>query len=298
MAKKLFFIVIVFLPDLIFAQGVNVEGYFMADSAKLGERIGYVLKATYPRDKQLIFPDSSFNYEPFVLLEKKTYVSSTIDSVTTDSTVYFVSNFALDSTVYLTLPVFELSRYDSVTHYPLEAALAVNWQLDSIPEQLAFQENNVYQPIPKNWNWILMGLILVLLLIALVGGYLLFGKRIKKYLSERNEKRRWKVFEKRWHSAVETLINDQTIDAADELLGLWKGYMETITKLPVREWTSSEVGEKLADIRIFSSLRSIEMIIYAGTKSEVKESSDYLLAKAKENYQEKLKNIKHDRAVV
>jgi hypothetical protein len=297
-AKKLFFIVIVFLPDLIFAQGVNVEGYFMADSAKLGERIGYVLKATYPRDKQLIFPDSSFNYEPFVLLEKKTYVSSTIDSVTTDSTVYFVSNFALDSTVYLTLPVFELSRYDSVTHYPLEAALAVNWQLDSIPEQLAFQENNVYQPIPKNWNWILMGLILVLLLIALVGGYLLFGKRIKKYLSERNEKRRWKVFEKRWHSAVETLINDQTIDAADELLGLWKGYMETITKLPVREWTSSEVGEKLADIRIFSSLRSIEMIIYAGTKSEVKESSDYLLAKAKENYQEKLKNIKHDRAVV
>lgn len=298
MAKKLFFIVIVFLPGLIFAQEVNVEGYFMADSAKLGERIGYVLKATYPRDKQLIFPDSSFNYEPFVLLEKKTYVSSTIDSVTTDSTVYFVSNFALDSTVYLTLPVFELSRYDSVTHYPLEAALAVNWQLDSIPEQLAFQENNVYQPIPKNWNWILMGLILVLLLIALVGGYLLFGKRIKKYLSERNEKRRWKVFEKRWHSAVETLINDQTIDAADELLGLWKGYMETITKLPVREWTSSEVGEKLADIRIFSSLRSIEMIIYAGTKSEVKESSDYLLAKAKENYQEKLKNIKHDRAVV
>lgn len=298
MAKKLFFIVIVFLPGFIFAQGVNVEGYFMADSAKLGERIGYVLKATYPRDKQLIFPDSSFNYEPFVLLEKKNYVSSTIDSVTTDSTVYFVSNFALDSTVYLTLPVFELSRYDSVTHYPLEAALAVNWQLDSIPEQLAFQENNVYQPIPKNWNWILMGLILLLLLIALVGGYLLFGKRIKKYLTERNEKRRWKVFEKRWHSAVEMLINDQTIDAADELLGLWKGYMETITKLPVREWTSSEVGEKLADIRIFSSLRSIEMIIYAGTKSEVKESSDYLLTKAKENYQEKLKNIKHDRAVV
>lgn len=298
MAKKLFFIVIIFLPGLIFAQGVNVEGYFKADSAKLGERIGYVLKATYPRDKQLIFPDSSFNYEPFVLLEKKTYVSSTIDSVTTDSTVYFVSNFALDSTVYLTLPVFELSRYDSVTHYPLEAALAVNWQLDSIPEQLAFQENNVYQPIPKNWNWILMGLILLLLLIALVGGYLLFGKRIKKYLTERNEKRRWNIFEKRWHSAVETLINDQTIDAADELLGLWKGYMETITKLPVREWTSSEVGEKLADIRIFSSLRSIEMIIYAGTKSEVKESSDYLLAKAKENYQEKLKNIKHDRAVV
>ena len=190
MAKKLLFIVLVFLPNFIFAQGVNVEGYFMADSAKLGERIGYVLKATYPRDKQLIFPDSTYNYEPFVLLEKKTYVSSTIDSVTTDSTVYFVSNFALDSTVYLTLPVFELSRYDSVTHYPLEAALAVNWQLDSIPEQLAFQENNVYQPIPKNWNWILIGLILVLLLIALVGGYLLFGKRIKKYLTERNEKKK------------------------------------------------------------------------------------------------------------
>lgn len=298
MGRFAFLLFFILLHRLIFAQDVKVEGYFTADSAKLGERLGYVLKATYPSDKQLIFPDSLFDFEPFVLLEKKTFISSTRDSVTTDSTVYYMSNFALDSTVYLTLPVYELNRYDSITYYPLEASLAVKWTLDSIPEELIFQENNVFQSIPKKWNWILTALIGVFIVVTLITGYFLFGKKVRKYFSERNEKRRWRIFEKRWLAATEQLIEEPTGEAADELLGLWKGYMESITHLPIREWTSSEAGEKLEDIQIFSALRNIEMIIYAGTRSEVKDSTEYLLLQAKEKYQEKLKNIKHDRATV
>ena len=86
------------------------------------------------------------------------------------------------------------------------------------------------------------------------------------------------------------------MNAADELLGLWKGYMESITNLPIKEWTSSEIGEKLEDIRIFSSLRSIEMIIYAGKTLEIQEASDYLLEVAQEKFHEKLSKIKHVRA--
>lgn len=298
MAKVKILLVLLWFPLSLIAQEVQVDGYFLADSAKLGERVGYVLKASYPAHKQLIFPDSTYDFSPFVLLEKQTFLSSTKDSVTSDSTIYFLSNFELDSVVYLTLPVFELSRYDSITYFPLEANIAVKWTLDSIPEELMFQENNVYQPIPKKWDWVLIGLISLAFLILIGGGYWLFGDRIRRFLFERNEKRRWKNFEKRWKEAISGLEANPSMEAADELLGIWKGYMESITGLPIREWTSSELGEKLEDIKIFSSLRTIEVIIYAGAESEIKESSEYLLQIAKEKYEQKLKNIKHDRATV
>ena len=70
MGKRLLFLIL-FLGILlqVSAQEVKVEGYFLQDSAKLGERIGYVLKASYPKEKQLIFPDSVYDFSPFVLLE-------------------------------------------------------------------------------------------------------------------------------------------------------------------------------------------------------------------------------------
>ena len=102
---KLLFLLL--LPLASWGQEVEVSGYFLQDSAKLGERVGYVLKARYPEQKQLIFPDSLYDYSPLVLLEKKTFISNTLAGITLDSAVYYVSNFSLEPSIYLTLPVYE-----------------------------------------------------------------------------------------------------------------------------------------------------------------------------------------------
>lgn len=270
----------------------------MQDSAKLGERVGYVLKATYPESTQIIFPDSTFDFSPMVLLEKKTYISYTQDSITQDSTVYYVSNFSLDPSSYLTLPVYELARYDSVVHYPLEAELKLKLTLDSIPEQLVLQQNNIYQSLEKSFNWIIIGIILGGILILLGVIYFLFADKFQEYWKERREKRRWAQFEKRWKTQTALLTENPSIEAADEVIGLWKGYMESITKLPVKEWTSSEIGERLNNLEIFKALRAIDLIIYAGESSESEEATTYLLEVAREKYQEKQTKIKHERAAV
>ncbi|WP_297337182.1 hypothetical protein [Algoriphagus sp.] len=291
---KIWLFIFILLPfsSLFAQQQVQIDGYFMQDSAKLGERVGFVLKATYPQNKQLIFPDSTFDFDPFVLLEKKTYISSTTDSITQDSTVYFLSNFSLEPSTYLTLPVYELNRYDSIAHFPLEAELKLKLTLDSIPEQLVFQENNIYQPIEKRWNWILLGigaLILVFLLGLLYG---LFADRIKKLWTERNTKRQWARFEKQWNLSTQKLEEQKTTQAGDELLGLWKGYLEQLTSLPIKEWTASEIGQNLNDTKVFSSLRVVEILIYAGKTGEYQEANEYLLEVARKKYQEKLSQIK------
>ncbi|MEN2280935.1 hypothetical protein AAGF08_02270 [Algoriphagus sp. SE2] len=285
-----------FIPFLSWAQEVKVDGYFMQDSAKLGERVGYVLKASYPEQKQLIFPDSLYDFSPLVLLEKKTFISNTIGGITSDSTVYFVSNFSLEPSVFLALPVYELVRYDSITHFPLEAELKLKLTLDSIPEQPVFQENNVYQPLEKEFNWIVVGALIGGILLLLLIFYFLFADRIKRMWRDRNQKRRWNQFEKKWIKKTTLLTQQPSLELADEVQGIWKAYMESLTKLPFQEWTSSEIGEELDDPEVFKALRTIDLIIYAGGSEKSDEATSYLLKLAREKHLEKLKEMKHARA--
>lgn len=292
------FLTFLFLIGIVFAgntQQVEVHGQFTQDSARIGERVGFVLKANYPEGSQLVFPDSTFDFSPFVLLEKKTFISSTKEGVTQDSSIYYLSNFSLDPSSFLSLPVYELSRYDSVTYYSNEAELKLKLMLDSIPEQLVFQENNVYQPLEKSFNW-MMGALILGVILVLVGGILaLFAKRIKAFFKAKREKLRWLQFERKWKKLSALLEQTPAIELADEVVGLWKGYMESITGQPFQEWTSSEIAEQLQDPQILKALRSIDMIIYAGKEAKTSESTEYLLQLAKTKYEEKVNQIQHER---
>jgi len=297
-AKRLLIILFSFFSIATQAQEVTVSGYFLQDSAKLGERVGYVLKASYPESKQVIFPDSAHNFGELVLLEKQTFISNTNEGITQDSAIYFISNFSLEPSTFLSLPVYELARYDSVTYFPLEAELKLKLTLDSIPEQPIFQENNIYQPLTKPINWIVTSIIIGGILLLLGVLYFLFNKQIAGYFTHLSEKRRWKKFEKKWKLQTAELTKNPTIGLADEVIGLWKGYLESITKLPIKEWTSSEIGEKLEDQNIFNSLRAIDMIIYAGVSSKSEEATAYLFEVAKEKFENKLSKTNHDRTAV
>jgi hypothetical protein len=261
----------------------------------LGERVGYVLKASYPQAAQLLFPDSTYDFSPFVFLEKKTFVSATTESITQDSAVYFLSNFSLEPSSYLALPVFELNRYDSITHYTTDAELKLKLNLDSIPEQLQFKENNVYQTLDKPFNWFVFS--------AIIGGIVLFfgilffvfAERIKRLFRKNREKLRWIQFERKWKKLSDSLQQNPNQALADEVVGLWKGYLEHLRAQPIQEWTSSEIATALDDKEVFKALRSIDMIIYAGAERDTSAATTYLLEVAKANYRTTLNQITHER---
>lgn len=250
------------------AQDLHVEGYFLQDSAMLGERIAYVLKASYGEGYNIVFPDSSFNFEPFELLERKSYITKTTEGVTLDSAVYFVSNFSLEPFASLQLPVFEIFKYDTLIHQTNEASVALKLMIDEIPEQLMFQENNVYQTIDTEFNYPLWGGILAVLLILALALGLLFGNKIKRQWDIWLEKQRYKRFVRRWENAEQDFAANPTMDNADELLGLWKTYMEHLKQRPFREWTTTEIADFLENREVIQDFREIEMIIYAGKEGK------------------------------
>jgi len=292
-----FFLFILFLVASIqvSAQKVQVSGYFTKDSARLGERVGYVLKASYPQAAQLIFPDSAFDFSPFVFLEKKTFVSATTEGITQDSAVYFLSNFSLEPSSYLALPVYELNRYDSITHYTTDAELKLKLNLDSIPEQLQFKENNVYQSLDKPFNWFVFSSIIggILLVVGIL--FFVFAERIKRLFRKNRERLRWIQFERKWKKLSDLLQQKPNQSTADEVVGLWKGYLEHLRAQPIQEWTSSEIAAALDDKEVFKALRTIDMIIYAGAEGDTSAATSYLLEVAKANYRTTLNQITHER---
>ncbi len=291
-----FFLFFMAIINSSLAQQVEVSGYFTQDSARLGERVGFVLKAKYPETSQLLFPDSTFDFSPLVFLEKKTFISNTVDGITQDSAIYYVSNFSLEPSVFLALPVYELNRYDSLTYYTNEAELKLKLMLDSIPEELVFQENNVYQPLKKSFNWLLFGLISGAVILFLGVLFTLFKDRIKAIFKKNREKIRWIQFELKWKKLSALLAQNPNQELADEVIGLWKGYLESLTAQPYQEWTSSEISDALQDKEVFKALRSIDMIIYAGKEGKTEEATTYLFEVAKSTYKEKLNQIRNERA--
>jgi hypothetical protein len=292
------FIFLLFLLTVsiqVSAQKVQVKGYFTQDSAQLGERIGYVLKASYPQAAQLLFPDSTYDFSPFVFLEKKTFVSATSEGITQDSTVYFLSNFSLEPSSYLSLPVFELNRYDSITHYTPEAELKLKLNLDSIPEELKFKDNNVYQTLDKPFNWFVFSSIVGGILLGIGILFFVFAERIKRLFRKNREKLRWIQFERKWKKLSELLQQNPNQSLADEAIGLWKGYLEHLRSQPIQEWTSSEIAAALDDKEVFKALRSIDMVIYAGSEGDTSAATTYLLEVAKTNYRITLNQITHER---
>ncbi len=291
-----FFLFFLAIINFSLAQQVEVTGYFTQDSARLGERVGFVLKAKYPETSQLLFPDSTFDFSPLVFLEKKTFISNTVDGITQDSAIYYLSNFSLEPSVFLALPVYELNRYDSLTYYTNEAELKLKLMLDSIPEELVFQENNVYQPLKKSFNWLLFGLISGAVILFLGVLFTLFKDRIKAIFKKNREKIRWIQFELKWKKLSTLLAQNPNQELADEVIGLWKGYLESLTAQPYQEWTSSEISDALQDKEVFKALRSIDMIIYAGKEGKTEEATKYLYEVAKATYKEKLNQIRNERA--
>ncbi len=274
-------------------ERLKVEGYFLQDSAKLGEKVGYVLKAHYPSEMDIVFPDSTFQYQDFSFLGKETFTSFTQDSITQDSAVYYLSNFSLDPVKSYALPVFEILKYDSLSHFAPEDSLVLQLTIDPMPQELAFRENNQYMPLEKAFNYPVLLAIMVGLILVTVLGLVIFGDKIRKQWSIRKLKKQHTLFAKKWEKTVIQMEKSPSLQAADELLWIWKDYMGNLTGQPYPEWTSTEISHFLKKPDLVKDFRKIEMIIYAGQGAEnLPPTCNKLQTICNNMYHQKIKEIR------
>ena len=274
---KVFVAIFLLLPLTLKAQEITPNGRFLSDTTKIGMPVTYVLSVRYPRQMDIVFPDSIHDYAPFEFDSKRYFPTKTDSIFSYDSAVYTLVTFELDTVQRLRLPVYMVSRGDSIPMYTAEDSVILEHVVKDLPdtlqaEEVPLKEFTDYLPVALQFNYpyLIIGILILIIIILLV--LFIFGKRIKIWWKLQKMKRQYSSFQKRYHKVVQD-DKLQPVEKANKAVVVWKNYMEKLTGYPYAKWTTREVSSYNPDENLKRALRQFDKLIYSGKATRVEASS-------------------------
>jgi hypothetical protein len=283
--------------NFAFAQDVTVRGGFFLDSLRVGDEAGFYLSAKYPSNLNLVFPDSSFNYGPFEFVSKQYFPTRTTSGQSYDSVIYYLTTFEIDPLQMLSLPVFQLNEGDSTAYQTDIDTVALIELARNIPDTVTAQtlplrENTIHENVPKHFNYPILFISLVVLLVVIVIVWVVFGKTIRKHFKVKRMLKAHQRFLEVYDQQIEAIKAAFSSAQTENALSHWKKYMEQLesrpyTKLTTRETVRIENNEALG-----KNLHSIDGAIY-GHNTRVVESLESLKQFADQRFGKKVEEVRH-----
>lgn len=271
MHRNLLFIVhllVIISASHIANAQVTLRSGFVEDSLLIGDEVSYYLTATYPAKLKLLFPDSTFAFQPFEFQRKKFFTTVTQDSSSYDSTIYFLSTFEVDKVQLLQLPAFILHEKDcTIVLANLDSIHLKELVKIPLPDtlkatNLPLISNTAYEPVDWLLNYPIILYLLVGILIVSILAWLFFGKRIRKHFElkklQRTHTQFLQVYDKR-SEKLKTFFSKQDLERQ---LTDWKKYLENFNTIPYTKLTTKEIVAKVMDEEMGESLRRIDKAIY------------------------------------
>lgn len=280
------------------AQEIVVHGHFLTDSVKIGEPISYSLSVHYPSSQSVVFPDSAYSFSPFEFQKKKYFPTQTKNKISFDSAVYFLSTFEIDSLQSLALPVFVIHRSDSTAVSAQTDTVFLKQLVGSIPESVAAKD----LPLKTNADYLNVKWLLNYPLLLIIGGsaiafliiiWLVFGKRIRKYLMLRRLTKNHVVFLDRFAQQVEKLRKESSSAGAESTLVIWKKYMESLVARPYTKFTTKEILQVASDEQLNEALHDIDRMVYARDRVFSVNAFDQLRAFSQNQFAKKKEEVNH-----
>jgi hypothetical protein len=285
---------LLFLTTVLKSQDVHVEGYFLGDSVKIGEVMPYSLTVFYPRDLDVIFPDSTYDFAPFEYFDRYYFPTTSDSLVSFDSVVYELMTFEIDSVQFLQLPVFIKQEEDSAAIYSRQDSVILFHVIQQIPDSLNLKGNTALINVPGLVNYPVIFILIGIVIIIAIGVFLFFGKRISRWIRLYVMRRQYRKFIHYFYHQIGNLSRGQAGILPEDLLSQWKKYMERLEKEPYTKMTSKELIQLHADQRLKDNLRSIDRYIYGNVKDRpVHENFEKLLEYSKERYQLRVEEVQH-----
>ena len=116
---KILVLLLFFIVSNLQSQEIKIKGNFLEDSTEIGNIISFNLDISYPKDLEIILPDSNYNYKPFEFVDKS-FVPTISDSIYNyDSITYKLTSYNLEKTQFIQLPIFILNSKDSTIIYSI-----------------------------------------------------------------------------------------------------------------------------------------------------------------------------------
>ncbi len=277
----LFFLIgnFIFGISLSFAQDTNnkkdklpiISGSFSKDSLKVGKHIPFKIIFTHKYNKEVIFADSSYNFEPFEWIKTEAFPTQTNSKgIAIDSAIYWLRSFELDTIQNLKLPVFVLDQKtgDTLKYFTEISTKETEFVLSKADLQnmlqkdsITFYQNTTFLNIPRFINYPLYGLILIGLIVLIILFFVFFGESIRRGYRLKRLQRQHEKFIQEYASQLQQIENPE---ATDHTLGMWKAYIEKLKNEPFTTYTSSEISRLTKNESLGQNLKVIDRAIYGG----------------------------------
>lgn len=263
---KLFIFFIGLLISLAsYGQKITVKGGFVQDSVRIGENIDYWLTASYPESIDLILPDTLYSFSPWEFSSKSYYPSRLVDGIVYDSAVYTLQSYEIDQIQYLSLPAMIVNSIDdTVKVLGNKDSIFFSTSLPLEADTLKLKKNLAYQNVETKINFPLIWIISGVLLLLIIIGLLVFGKKLQQMYKLKKLKKEYINFSEQLTQNIRSLK-----DAPDQLLAEitlthWKVFLEKMEKKPFTKLTTKEIMYLDYTNELNGTLKNIDRCIYGG----------------------------------
>lgn len=254
------------------AQKIEVHGQFQTDSIKIGEIFPYSLSAHYPKDKTIVFPDSTFSFSPFEIDHKTYFATKTNGDLSIDSVVYFLTTFEIDTIQRISLPIFVVNKADCTAVFARTDSVFLQQMVKEVPdsvsvEQLPLKTNTAYQAVSWLLNYPLLLLIGGGVIVLAIVVWIVLGKRIRQYFILKRLNKGYNKFKQDFENAIHELENSYSLQQAESTLAMWKRYMEQLLSSPYTKYTTKEIFQMVRNEKLANALKQIDRTIYSGGRA-------------------------------
>ena len=265
MTKRIVLALVFLFGFLCVSKGQDARpiGYFLKDSVKIGKLVAYSLSYKDKKNRPVIFPDSTFSFAPFELLDKSYFdtKSDTINSI--DSAVYYLTTFEIDTVQRLALPVYIDTGSDSVELLAVTDSIILNQVVTQIPDSVNMAETKAFQPVSLQFNypyWIIgltiLGIISIIVLV-------IWGVEIRKRIRLYRLSKQLAKFQSQFDLEIEKINQNISKPELEKVLKFWKGYMEKLEDIPYTKLTTKEIIKIQQNTSLEETLKSIDRNIYS-----------------------------------
>ena len=272
------------------------KGKFLEVSMKVGLPVKYALSYRHDPNKDVFFPDSTYNFSPFELVNRQYFPTITTENGSLDSVVYTLISFDVSPRQELSLPIYSRAKRDCtrifspMDYVVLKSIIQPNANIDT----MSLKKDTRLIPIAQQVNFPLIFLILIGLSVLTGLIFWFFGKPIKRQIRLFNFSRRYDDFQKLFQRLSRgTDDAKKRLENIEKAIVLWKKYLERLESKPFTTFTTTEILDNLKDNRLADALREIDATVYGGVYSKKTIASLQILQELAEGiYREHRKEMK------
>ncbi|MCP4521303.1 MAG: hypothetical protein GY827_06380 [Cytophagales bacterium] len=260
--RKLFFIlgiVIGFVPNISWATALKPQGKFIQKNIKIAQEVQFCLSIRHPKNIELVFPDSSFDFSPLEFVSKEYFTTKSDSSTSIDSAVYTLTTYEIDELQTLRMPIYILNGKDSVVTWSDTDTLFFLTTVGKMPNPIVLQQNTSLQRIEYDFNYYYFFTGLIILLIVVGVSLFLFKNNLRVLYYSWKLDYQYNRFLKQFEAKKEF----QNTQELQELVWIWKKFLGKLEQQPIETYTTKDLMEFYYDNKLNEALQKIDYCLYA-----------------------------------